>query len=42
MSYNKYVDTGIDIKMFQKKQSINTTLNQLSAFNIHDSKAKYH
>jgi len=42
MSYKKYVDTGIDLKMFQKKQSINTTHNKLPTFNIHNSKAKYH
>lgn len=34
VSYKKYVDTGIDLKMFQKKQSINTTHNKLSTFNI--------
>lgn len=42
MSYKKYVDTGIDLKMFQKKQSINATHNKLPTFNINNSEAKYH
>ena len=34
MSYKKYVDTDIDLKMFLKEQFINTTHNKFSAFNI--------